>query len=546
MLSHPSPKNIAILGGGDGGALREVLNFHSVEEVHLVEIDEQVINVSLQYLPSLAATMANPKAVIHVADAFQWIKNHSGTTILDIVIVDLLDLTGSVNKSVFGHLFNPSLESGSFDKLEEFVKDIRTIIGEDGAMAFQLGEVPTPTACSLTNSALNQLVECAGLRRQHIFLQTLKKYFSYTHVYSVYVSRWRGLWSVVVATSSDLVEERFSRSDMAQISSDLRARMIRPNVNFGADMMASFQVQPNIWTHINNVMFHEIDERDSKDKAPMSSKKEEEHLLCPHIKQLAPNNDEYSGYIIPYRLGLSQVAQTGVGVFTLKDVKRGDVVWRFQRENFHFLTIENWLSIIEQQVRQRNWKGAPDLDALWEKAVGSGWKPDNQTAAVPGELMRLLLMRDWINDWPKAFFPEQNEDTKCQKNEERLQRQEHDEERENKVVMLYELDDAKYINHGPYGAREKNFIKSIKYQNQETAKDAVKSKVSIALKDIPACTELLENYWHHEDNLFIEGDEWKEPAWYVEVLDKYEGLKEFLRNPPYKFSATIEANVGSF
>ena len=119
-----------------------------------------------------------------------------------MVIVDLLDLTGSINNTVFGHLFEPNLKTGRYDQLEEFVQDIRTTVGEDGAMAFQLGEEPMPTACSLTNPAMHQLVECAGWRRQHIFLQTLKKYFAFTHVYSVYVSSWRGLWSIAVATSS--------------------------------------------------------------------------------------------------------------------------------------------------------------------------------------------------------------------------------------------------------------------------------------------------------------------------------------------------------
>ena len=101
MLSHFNPKNVAILGGGDGGALREALNFHSVESVHLVEIDERVVEVSQEYLPSLAASMAHPKAHIHIADAFQWIKNNSGSPSFDVVIVDLLDMTGSVNNSVF-------------------------------------------------------------------------------------------------------------------------------------------------------------------------------------------------------------------------------------------------------------------------------------------------------------------------------------------------------------------------------------------------------------------------------------------------------------
>ena len=61
MLSHPSPGKVAVLGGGDGGALREVLNFNSVEAAHLVELDKRVVDVSREYLPSLSYCMAHEK-----------------------------------------------------------------------------------------------------------------------------------------------------------------------------------------------------------------------------------------------------------------------------------------------------------------------------------------------------------------------------------------------------------------------------------------------------------------------------------------------------
>ena len=265
----------------------------------------------------------------------------------------------------------------------------------------------------------------------------------------------------------------------------------------------------------------------------MTLPKTDEQLLCPHIKQLVPNNNEHIGFVIPYRLSLSSVAPSGVGVFTLQDIKRGDVVWRFHKENFLLVTKDYWLSLVEEQVRQHNWKGAPDIDVLWEEALGAGWKPDNQTAPVPSDLIRVMLMRDWINDWPKELVPKI------------WQKQEDEEET---MVMLYELDDTKFINHGHYGMKEENFIRSIEYQNlkETTIEEALISKVSIAVKDIPACTELLENYWHMDENLSLQGDELEMPEWFNKVLESYEGAKQFLDNPPYKFSSSFEANVGSF
>ena len=554
---------MAILGGGDGGALREVLNFHSVEVAHLVEMDERVINVSREYLPFLASNMANPKAVIHVEDAFQWVEMHTmdNTTTFDAVIVDLLDLTGS-NNSVLNYLFEPNLASGNYDKLEDFVLDIRTIVGDTGAMTFQMGEEPMPTACSMMNPLLSQLEECAGLRRQYTLLQTLKKHFIFTHVYSVYVSSWKGLWSMALATSSNLIQERFNRKDANDIASDLQERTIRTCDNFGADTMLSTQIQPHIWTQVDDIMFEQDNDEealqleDNNSSSLLSSNEDKKLPLCPHIKQLAPNNNVHRGYTIPYRLGESRVAPSGVGVFTLKDVKRGDVIWRFHRESFLLFTEENWLLLLEGQARTRNWKGAPDLDASWESAVQKGWIPENLTSAVPEELIKQLLKRDWINDWPIAllpneeqaqFFEEEGEEEEDKDEEDNMELQEYDEDQE-ELVMLYELDDAKYINNGHYKMKEKGFIRTMKYQNlpPDTMRDSIDSKVSIALKDIPACTELLENYWHDEGNLFMGEEDDEFPVWFREATCKYEGVNEYLDNPPYKFMSTSEANVGSF
>ena len=137
--------------------------------------------------------------------------------------------------------------------------------------------------------------------------------------------------------------------------------------------------------------------------------------------------------------------------------------------------------------------------------------------------------------------------------EEEEEEEEEDEEEEGNqkkyLAMLYELDDMKYINHGPYGKKETNFIMTLQNQNLpvKTVHDSIHSKVSIALKDIPACTELLENYWYDEENIFDQFDDIYEdiPDWYRTTKTIY-GANEFLDNPPYRFLATTEANVGSF
>src|SRR6266498_1809549 len=54
MHAHPHPVNVIVIGGGDGGAVREVLKHDSVKKVYFIEIDEEVINVSKNFFPSVA------------------------------------------------------------------------------------------------------------------------------------------------------------------------------------------------------------------------------------------------------------------------------------------------------------------------------------------------------------------------------------------------------------------------------------------------------------------------------------------------------------
>ena len=386
-----------------------------------MEIDERVVSVSKEYLPSLASYTAHPKATLHFMDAFQWVKTQANAS-MDIVIVDLLDLTESGNLAL-DYMFETNTNSRDFDKLNMFVQDLHNLVGTFGAICFQLGEEQTPTACSLENVKLYQLEQCAGLRRQLIMLQILRKHFSFTHVYSVYINSWRGMWSMVLASNSELVEQRFSRTDVADIALDIHERTIQSYNYFREDALLSFQIHPMAWAQIDDIMFddHHVEIKSSQAALTSVEDDTKEQEVCPQIKQIAPNNEKQLGFTIPYRLGESTVAPSGVGVFTLKNIKRGDVIWQFSRELFLFLTNDNWLPLVEDQVRRRNWKGAPDLDDLWVKAVQRGWDPNNQTLPVMKELIRALLMRDWINDWPIDLLPAEDQTEFARDMEESLQ-----------------------------------------------------------------------------------------------------------------------------
>jgi len=93
MLAHGHAKKVLIIGGGDGGILREVLKHEMVESVTQVEIDQQVIDMCVQYLPNHSAgAFNNPKANIVIADGVDFVNQCSEK--FDVIISDSTDPVG--------------------------------------------------------------------------------------------------------------------------------------------------------------------------------------------------------------------------------------------------------------------------------------------------------------------------------------------------------------------------------------------------------------------------------------------------------------------
>ncbi|KAK0175765.1 hypothetical protein PV327_009491 [Microctonus hyperodae] len=92
LCSHPNPKDVLIVGGGDGGVSREVVKHPNVERVNQVEIDPGVLNVARTYLPFMAQGLDHPKVTLHVGDGFEFMKKHCGQ--FDVIITDSSDPVG--------------------------------------------------------------------------------------------------------------------------------------------------------------------------------------------------------------------------------------------------------------------------------------------------------------------------------------------------------------------------------------------------------------------------------------------------------------------
>ena len=65
MATNPDIKNVLVVGGGDGGTVRELCRYSTIEKIDLVEIDRMVVDACREYLPSLACSLDDKRVTIH-------------------------------------------------------------------------------------------------------------------------------------------------------------------------------------------------------------------------------------------------------------------------------------------------------------------------------------------------------------------------------------------------------------------------------------------------------------------------------------------------
>jgi len=93
LCSIPNPKKVLVIGGGDGGVLREVARHASVEKIDICEIDKMVVDVSKQFFPDIAVGFEDPRVTLTVGDGVAFLKDVPEGT-YDAVIVDSSDPIG--------------------------------------------------------------------------------------------------------------------------------------------------------------------------------------------------------------------------------------------------------------------------------------------------------------------------------------------------------------------------------------------------------------------------------------------------------------------
>jgi spermidine synthase len=133
LLAHGHAKQVLIVGGGDGGMLREVLKHQSVEQVTMVEIDGAVIDMAKTYLPNHSqGAFDDPRANIVIADGMDFVRDTEQT--FDVIISDSTDPIGP-GEILFTNDF--------YAQCKRILNPGGVVVTQNGVPFFQLDEVRT-------------------------------------------------------------------------------------------------------------------------------------------------------------------------------------------------------------------------------------------------------------------------------------------------------------------------------------------------------------------------------------------------------------------
>jgi len=92
LCVHPAPKEILVIGGGDGGTVREIIKHLQVNKVEVCEIDKKVIEVCQRHFPQLAGSFDDQRVYLHFQDGAQFLASKENQ--YDVIIVDSSDPIG--------------------------------------------------------------------------------------------------------------------------------------------------------------------------------------------------------------------------------------------------------------------------------------------------------------------------------------------------------------------------------------------------------------------------------------------------------------------
>ena len=114
MAVHPEVKKVLVIGAGDGGVIRELCRYETIEKIDMVEIDELVVEVSKKYLPMTACCFDDPRLQIYYQDGLKFVRGKENE--YDLIIVDSTDPFGPgeglFTKEFYGNCYKALNDTG--------------------------------------------------------------------------------------------------------------------------------------------------------------------------------------------------------------------------------------------------------------------------------------------------------------------------------------------------------------------------------------------------------------------------------------------------
>jgi spermidine synthase len=185
LFTHKNPKNVLVIGGGDGGTAREVLRHENVEKCVMVEIDKCVIDACIEHIPLTSEVLkGHPKLELIVGDGVKYVAETENK--FDVIIVDSTDPIGPA-----APLFGP-----------EFYSNVKKCLNDGGIVVSQ-GESPFFNA-----DIQKSMIEVLNGQFENVFLYNFSN-LTYPG----------GLWSFTFASdtanpTSDFDMARFEKENL--------------------------------------------------------------------------------------------------------------------------------------------------------------------------------------------------------------------------------------------------------------------------------------------------------------------------------------------
>lgn len=114
MAVNPNIKKVLVIGAGDGGTVRELVRYDSIEHIDMVEIDKEVVEVCKEYFPNVASGFDDKRLTVHYADGLKFVRGK--TKEYDLIIVDSTDPFGPgeslFTKEFYGNCYDALTENG--------------------------------------------------------------------------------------------------------------------------------------------------------------------------------------------------------------------------------------------------------------------------------------------------------------------------------------------------------------------------------------------------------------------------------------------------